>query len=127
MRDTKKVILIVEDEMELRQLLRSKLEVEGFSVLEAENGKIGLETALAKRPDMILLDIIMPIMDGLGMLKELQKDDWGKIVPIIILSNLNESENIGDSLESNVYGYFVKSDWEPDNLVALISKRLGKK
>jgi DNA-binding NarL/FixJ family response regulator len=75
---------------------------------------------------MILLGILMPIMGGLEMLQELQKNDWGREVPIIILSNLSSSENIEESLKKNVYGYFVKSDWNPDDLVELISKKLKK-
>lgn len=126
MMNKKYTILIVEDEIELRKLFSEKLQNEGFNVLEAENGKIGLEIALAKHPDMILLDIIMPVMGGLATLKELQNNAWGRVVPIIILSNLSESENIGESLERNVCGYFVKSDWEPDALVALIEKSLIK-
>ena len=126
MTDKKNTVLIAEDEADLRQLLKSKLIDEGFDVLEAENGKIGLETALNQHPDIILLDIIMPIVDGLSMLKELRQNEWGKNVPVIILSNLSEVEKIGEGLEKNVYDYLVKSDWEPDNIVNLIRKKLGK-
>jgi len=128
MADKKSVVLIVEDELDLRQLLQSKLVRENFDVLEAENGKVGLDTALSVHPDIILLDIVMPVMDGLSMLKELRKDAWGKDVPVIILSNLSEVEKISDGLENSVYDYLVKADWEPDNVVDLIRKKLaGKK
>jgi DNA-binding response OmpR family regulator len=118
-------ILIVEDELDLRQLLKSRLENEGFAILEAENGKVGLEASLSQHPDIILLDIVMPVLDGLSMLKLLRQDAWGKDVPVIVLSNLNEPEKIGESLEKNVYDYLVKSDWEPDDVVNLIRKKLG--
>ena len=126
MADKKNTILIIEDEIDLRELLKSKLEEKGYNVLEAENGKTGLETALSQHPDIILLDIIMPVMDGFSMLKELRQDEWGKNIPIIILSNLSEAEKISEGLEKNVYDYLVKSDWEPDDVVTLIRKKLGK-
>ena len=127
MKTKKNNVLIVEDEIDLRRLLRGKLVNEGFDVLEADNGKTGLETALSQRPDIVLLDIVMPVMDGFSMLKELRKDEWGKNVPVVILSNLSENEKIGEGLEKNVYDYLVKADWEPDDIVDLIRKKLGKK
>jgi DNA-binding response OmpR family regulator len=126
MADKKNVILIVEDEIDLRELLKNKLTEEGFDVLEAENGKIGLEMALSKHPDMILLDVLMPVMDGLSMLKELRQDDWGKNAPVVILSNFSEAEKITEGLEKNVYDYLVKSSWEPDTIISMIKKKLGK-
>jgi len=125
MAKTKSTILIIEDEIGLRQLLRGKLEGEGFDVLEAENGKTGLEASLNHHPNIILLDIVMPVMDGLTMLKELRKDEWGKNASVIVLSNLNDAEKIGEGMEKNVYDYLVKSDWEPDDIVSLIKKKLA--
>ena len=124
MADKKSKVLIVEDEMGIRELLKLKLSNEGFNILEAENGKMGLEIALKEKPDLILLDIIMPIMDGISMLGELRNDEWGKKVPVIILSNLSDAEKINEGIEKSVYDYLVKSDWEPDNVVALIRKKL---
>jgi len=123
----KNTILVIEDEIDLRALLKDKLESEGFDVLEAENGKIGLEMSLNNHPDIILLDIVMPVMDGLSMLKELRQDEWGKNAPVIILSNLSEVEKISAGMEKNVYDYLVKADWEPDDVVDLIRKKLGAK
>lgn len=121
----KNTVLVIEDETDLRGLLKEKLLREGFNVLEAENGKTGLETATSQHPDIILLDIIMPVMDGMTMLKELRKNEWGKYVPVIILSNLSEAEKITEGMEENAYGYLVKSDWEPDDVVNMIRKKLG--
>jgi two-component system alkaline phosphatase synthesis response regulator PhoP len=123
----KSAILIVEDETDLRTLLKDKLESEGFDVLEAENGKLGLDSALAHHPDAILLDVIMPVMDGITMLKELRQDEWGRSVLVIILSNLGEAEKITEGLEKNVFGYLVKSNWEPTDVVALIRKKLAER
>ena len=123
--DKKYTILIVEDESDLRMLINSKLTEEGYNTLEAENGKVGLETAIAQHPDVILLDIVMPVMDGLSMLKELRQDPWGKEARVIILSNLSEAEKIGEGMEKNVYDYLVKSDWNPNDIVDLIKKKLA--
>lgn len=125
MANKKQTVLIVEDEVDLREILKLKLKGEGFGVLEAENGKVGLEMALSQHPDMILLDIIMPVMDGTEMLTELRKDSWGSKAGVIVLSNLTEAEKIRESIEKNTYGYLVKSDCEPDDIVALIRKELG--
>jgi len=127
MAEKKSKILIIEDEVDLRRLLKSKLIDEGFDVLEADNGKNGLETSLSQHPDIVLLDIIMPVMDGLTMLKELRKDEWGKKVPVVILSNLSETEKVGEGLEKNVYDYLVKADWEPDDIVDLVRKKIQGK
>ncbi len=124
MKNKKRTVLIVEDDTDLRQILKDKLTGEDFNVLEAENGKKGLEAALANHPDMILLDIIMPVMDGIAMLTELRKDAWGIKAGVIVLSNLSEAERIRESIEKNTYGYLVKSDCEPDDIVALIRKEL---
>ena len=126
MTNKKNTILIVEDEIDLRILLKQKLIKNGFTILEADNGEMGLRMALEKHPDIILMDIVMPIMDGLTMLKELRKDEWGKNVTAIILSNLSEAEKVDAGMEKNVYDYLVKSDWEPDNIVSLINEKLNK-
>jgi DNA-binding response OmpR family regulator len=126
MSNTNNTVLIVEDEIGLRQLLKMKLESDGFRTIDAENGKVGLETALSRHPNVILLDIIMPVMDGISMLKELRKDDWGKDAAVIILSNLSEAEKISEGAEKDVYDYLVKSDWEPDAVVNLIKRILEK-
>ena len=82
----KKIILIVEDDRSLLHALTDKFKLEGFHVLNSENGKEGLEMALKEEPDAILLDILMPIMDGLTMLGELrQANSWGRRVPVVIL------------------------------------------
>ena len=125
-KNIKNTILIVEDEIDLRTLLKEKLESEGFNILEAENGKDGLDASLEKHPDIILLDVVMPVMDGFTMLGELRKDEWGKNVPVIILSNLGEAEKITEGLEKNIYGYLVKSNWEPNDVVDLVRKKLGE-
>lgn len=124
-----KKILIVEDEVSLRNALKDKLTHEGFVTLEAKNGEEGLAVALREHPDLILLDIVMPKMDGMTMLKKLRaENEWGKSVPVIILTNLtsdNEQRN-RDITETEPSYYFVKTDWTLEDILTKIRERLGE-
>lgn len=120
-----KKILIVEDEVALLQALTEKLKREEFEILQAKNGEEGLQQALNLHPDLILLDIIMPVMDGMTMLLKLRNDDWGKTVPVMILTNLSDEQKVSESLQQGVYDYLVKSGWTLEDLVNKIKDRLG--
>ncbi len=124
MEKSKNKILIVEDDLDLLGVLRKKFNIEKFEVLEAPNGKIGLEEALRGHPDLILLDILMPVMDGLTMLEELRKDTWGKSVPVILLTNLSDESKVAEAMEHGVYDYLVKSDWNINDVVAKVRSKL---
>ncbi|OGY72538.1 MAG: hypothetical protein A3E05_00230 [Candidatus Jacksonbacteria bacterium RIFCSPHIGHO2_12_FULL_44_12] len=124
--ENKKTILIIEDERSLREALRDKLTREGFSTLEAKNGEEGLDVALREHPELILLDIVMPVMDGMTMLKQLRENAWGKNVKIIILTNLSDIEKIADSVKNEVYDYLVKTDWKLEDVVTKVRERLGE-
>lgn len=125
MTDLKKTILIVEDEAPIQLALKDVLEFEGFNVLEAKNGLEGLEISLEKHPDLILLDILMPQMNGIRMLKILRANEWGKKAKVIILTNLDEREDIADALQNEVYDYFVKTDIKITEVVQKIKEKLG--
>ena len=122
-----KKILIVEDEQDLREALTDKLTREGFSVLAAKNGEEGLKVALDARPDLILLDIVMPIMDGMTMMKKLREEnEWGKNVSIILLTNLSATDEIISGIvEDEPAYYLVKSDWKIGDVVKKVRERLG--
>jgi CheY-like chemotaxis protein len=95
-------ILLVEDDVSLRTVLVDKLTAEGFATLEAADGLTGLELATKYHPDVILLDIFMPKMDGITMLSQLRSTDpWGKNVQVIILSNSTLSNTILDATRPN--------------------------
>lgn len=126
MPDNKKTILIVEDELSLRNALRDKLSRENFAVLEAKNGEEGLEVALREHPDLILLDIIMPIMDGMTMLKKLCEDAWGKGAKIIMLTNLSDQEKVAEAVTHCSHDYLIKSNWKLEEVVAKIREKLGR-
>ena len=102
-----KKILIVEDEKVIREALKTRLLEEKFQILEAKDGERGLAVALQEKPDLILLDIIMPVMDGMTMLKYLRKDAWGKKAKVIILTNLSDSTKVQEALEHDTNDYLV--------------------
>ena len=128
--DEKIKILIVEDEEVICKAYADELRDEGFAILIAKNGQVGLELALREKPDLILLDILMPIMDGLTMMDTLrQKDLYGKNVPIILLTNLSASEEkIMQAITKNEPAYYlVKSDWNLSAVMEKINERLARK
>jgi DNA-binding response OmpR family regulator len=119
-----KTILVIEDETLIRHLLVRELESEGYTVLEAKNGKAGHEQALKHHPQLVLLDIIMPIMNGIDMLKLLRKDKWGKMAQVILLTNLDSSEGIKEAEDFGVSDYIVKADWSMDDLAQKVKEKL---
>ncbi len=121
-----KKILIVEDDRAESNALVDTLSREGFAVSTAENGVKGLERALADHPDIILLDVMMPEMDGLTMLNKLREDVWGKTVPAIILSNLSPDDEIVRQKISGEFSYFMmKANFPLVDVVRAIKKQLG--
>lgn len=125
MEPTSKKILIIEDEFALRDTLKEVLLHEGFSVVAATDGEEGLELALREHPDLVLLDIILPRMDGITMLKKLREDAWGKGVRVILLTNVDTTKEVAAAIEQGAYEYLVKSDWKIDDVVTMIKKELA--
>lgn len=125
----KKTILIVEDEPAEMRALDDKLSREGFNIIRATNGKEGLETALEKHPDMILADVLMPVMDGFAMIKELRKDAWGKNAPVMILTNAKASCKKRREIASDrkCLCYLIKSGSRIQDIVERVKKELGVK
>lgn len=128
---TMKNILIVEDERPESLVLSESLAREGFSVGVAKDGVEGLESALSGHPDLILLDIVMPKMDGITMLQKLRTDPWGKTVPVVILSVLTYDDLLTAPLrekqaELNPAQFLVKSDWKIKDIIVEVKKRLGE-
>lgn len=120
-----KKILIVEDDPPLRNALREKLSDAGFTILEAKNGEEGLSLAFSEHPALILLDILMPKVDGIEMLKKVRNDERGKNVPIIILTNLSDNGEIAQAIDNEVFDYFIKSDIKIEEVVEKVKGKLG--
>jgi DNA-binding response OmpR family regulator len=127
MKNTTKTILIVEDEASLSQALVEKFKSEGFSILEASNGLDGLEKAIEHHPDLILLDIIMPKMDGITMMKKLRVDRWGEKVPVIVLTNLTDAAKADQALKQGAYDFLIKTDWKLEDVVKKVKQKLKLK
>ena len=120
----KKKILIIDDNVNLTGVLVDKFTSSGFEALGAYDGEDGLKKALEFRPEIILLDIVMPKMDGLEMLKKLREDEWGGKVKVIILTALGEASNIATAMESKVTSYLIKTDYSLDQIVKNVQERL---
>ena len=120
-----KKILIVEDETSSLKALVDKFNREGFKTIEAQDGEIGLKKALKEHPDLILLDIILPKMDGLTALKKLREDKWGKDALVILLTNLSDSKKVAEAVEHNACEYLVKSDWTIEDVVKRVKDKLA--
>ncbi len=124
--EKEKSILVVDDEEDLRGVLEQKFTDEGFTVFTAKNGKEAIEVALKNKPDMIVLDIVMPEMNGFEMLSELQKDEWGKSVPVIFLTNSSSLETISKAVEFSSAEYIVKTDIGLDEIVKRVKERMAR-
>lgn len=118
-------ILIVDDEAPLAQILSDKFVQEGFAVKQAGDGQQGLALALDWHPDMILLDIIMPKMDGMTMLHQLRTQEAGKKIPVILLTNLSDTDKIYDAMANGVFDFLVKANWSIDDIVREVKAKLA--
>lgn len=119
-------ILVVEDEKNIREVLADQLKLSGYQVTTAENGKIGLDLALKEKPDLILLDILMPVMTGDQLIEQLHKDIWGKTVPIILLTNTSDLSKINEALKMGIKDYIIKADINLSSIPSLIQERLAR-
>lgn len=120
----KKKILIVEDDTNLAKALSISLEEEGFEVSNAYDGVEGLKLAESIVPNLILCDINMPKKDGLSMLLEMREKEWGKYIPVIMLTNYSDQHNISEALKHSVFSYLVKSDWDLEQIIGEVKKKL---
>ncbi len=117
-------IAIIEDDQAISQMYRFKFEAEDYQVETAENGKIGLELAQKMKPDIILLDLMMPEMTGDQMLEKLRATSWGKNIKVIILTNMGEQE-IPDTVKKlGVSGVILKADMTPRQVADIVKKLL---
>jgi len=121
----KKKVLVVEDEKSLREALVIEFTKTGFIVFEAKDGEEGLEVAFKEHPDIILLDVLMPKMDGIEMFNRLCKDEWGIGVPVIMLTNISDSKTIVSNVRDGISDYLVKSEYKLEDIVKKVKERLN--
>lgn len=117
-------IAIIEDDQAISQMYRLKFEAEGYEVETAANGKLGLELAEKMKPEIILLDIMMPEMNGDEMLAQMRRTDWGKDINVIILTNTGEQEAPAILKELNVRRFIVKADMTPRQVAEIVKAEL---
>jgi len=120
-----KKILLIEDEEILINLLQKKLANEGYDISVARNGQEGLESIKEIRPDLILLDIIMPKMGGFEVLEEMQKDQELKNIPVIIISNSGQPVEIDRAQKLGVKDWLIKTDFDPQEVIDKVKKQFS--
>lgn len=118
-------IAIVEDDAAISQMYRIKFEAEGYEVETAENGKLGLALIEEMKPDIVLLDLMMPEMNGDEMLEKLRTTSWGKDIKVIILTNMGESEAPDTIKELNVEAFILKANMTPRQVAELVKEKLA--
>jgi len=125
--NTKKYqILLIEDEEMLANMYETKFQNEGYNIKKALDGETGLKIALEDKPDLILLDVIMPKLDGFSVLKNLKGNSQTKNIPVILLSNLGQEEDIKKGKEMGADGYLVKANLTPAEVVNKVREYLNK-
>ena len=122
----RKIVLITEDEPPMLQILSDKFAENDFEVLQAKNGEEGLHSALEHHPDVVILDVLMPKMDGMSMMNKLREDDWGKNVPIIVLTNVSadSDETLQEIIKNQPAYYLVKSNTKLEDIVEKVKEIL---
>jgi DNA-binding response OmpR family regulator len=118
-------IAIIEDDAAISQMYRIKFEAEGYSVETAENGKLGLALIEELRPDIVLLDLMMPEMNGDEMLEKLRATDWGADIKVIVLTNMGESEVPARIKDLGVKAFILKANMTPRQVAELVKEQLA--
>lgn len=122
-----RTVLIIEDDQIILEMYRDKFQVSRWGVITALNGEDGLNAAFRHHPDLILLDLAMPKMDGMTVMKHLREDSWGETVPVIILTNLNIDGKILEGIIKNKPTYsLMKANTTPDDVLAKASDIFGQ-
>jgi len=121
-----KKILIIEDEEIVLGLLQKKLSQEGYEVSVARDGEEGLKKMREIKPDLILLDIIMPKMSGFEVMEEMQKDSGLKKIPVIVVSNSGQPVEIDKVRELGAKDWLIKTEFDPEEVIGKVVKQIGK-
>lgn len=120
----KKTVLVVDDETDLREAIATALEYEGFVVVKAADGNEAVTQAELSKPDLILLDILMPNRDGIAALTDIRGTEWGKEIPVIVMTVLDDIAKIAEAIEAGADEYVVKTNVALGELVQKVKSRL---
>lgn len=121
----KKKILIIEDEKILLDLLQKKLSQEGYDIMATHNGEEGLKAMREQKPDLVLLDIIMPKMSGFEVMEEMNKDAELKEIPIIIVSNSGQPVELERAQSLGAKDWLVKTEFDPQLVIDKVKKQFA--
>ena len=119
-----KKILIIEDDKFLRELIDRKLVKEGYETSEAIDGEEGIKKIKSEKPDLILLDLILPGIDGFEVLSKMKDDPFLSQIPVIILSNLGQKEDVEKGLKLGAIDYLIKAHFTPGEIIEKIRANL---
>ncbi len=119
-------ILIIEDDRFLIKLYSNKLRKEGFEIMEAISGEEGLKKALSEKPDLVLLDLVLPYKSGFEILSEIKMNPATKDIPVIILTNLGQESDIQRGLNLGAVAYLIKTDFSVTRLPEIVKEHLVK-
>ena len=119
-----KTILVVDDETDLREAIAEALSDAEFSVIQAANGAEAVKTAIAEKPDLILMDVMMPIMDGHQALRQIRADAWGKTAKIIMLTALDDAMNVAKGVEGGSNDYIIKATATLDEIIVKVKQQI---
>ena len=120
-------ILIVEDEADIREAMADAITQAGYEVKTAENGELGLKVALEEHPNLILLDLVLPIMDEHQMLARLRDDPWGKDARVLVITSMDDINNVVSAHEGKIADYIIKAHTSLDELVKQVRVALYAK
>lgn len=120
-------VLIVEDDSFLANIYKTKFEMEGFKVSVSENGETGLADVKKKKPAIVLLDILLPKLDGFAVLMKLKEDAETKNIPVILLTNLGQKDDVQKGLDLGAVDYLIKAHFKPSEVVEKVKKVLSLK
>lgn len=119
-----KKVLLVEDEEPVRRVIRAALEAAGIAVIEADNGEVATQLAFQERPDLIMLDVLMPKMHGMEALQKLKEDSWGKTVPVVLLTNVADDPAVQEAVRSGRATLLNKAEVKLDEIIVAVKNTL---
>jgi DNA-binding response OmpR family regulator len=125
-KNKKTLVLIIEDDSYISDMYKIKLESENFEVVIANDGIVGIKILEKQKPDIILLDIVMPKVDGFSVLKTIKKNSELKEIPVILLTNLSQKESVERGFELGADGYIIKAHFTPSEVIGKIKDILKK-
>ncbi|MEK7643392.1 MAG: response regulator [Patescibacteria group bacterium] len=121
-----KTILVVEDEVALQDALKQSFEGAGYTIMQAFDGEEAATKLTETKPDLVLLDLILPKKHGFDVLKEMKSNDTTKHIPVLVLTNLEESEDVMKSIELGARGYLIKANYALKEVLAKVKEVLGE-